>query len=132
MPRKSCTLSDSWRAESFPDQYGFQLKVLVFFAGAGEEEGVGHGGFALRYFGDDVGAAEPVSFGQIGGRPLRGVVGVRVIKACDVEIATSCFALDSDQFDKSNLIAVVGGIGTDVSGANRKVDDPAFRCGSAE
>ena len=60
-------------------------KVLVFFGGAGEQKGVGDRGLALGDCGDDIGAAEPVRFGEVGGGPLRGVVGVGVVEAGDLE-----------------------------------------------
>jgi|GEM_PF-3824594 len=58
---------------------------FVVFAGAGEEEAVGDLCGALLDGGDDVGAAEPVGFGEVGGRPLGGVVRVGVVEAYDVE-----------------------------------------------
>ena len=47
--------------------------------------------------GDDVGAADPVGFGEVGRGPLRGVVGVRVVEADDVEAEAAGLALDFDQ-----------------------------------
>ena len=55
------------------DEDGFLFEVFVFFGGAGEEERVGDGGVAFGYCGDDVGAAEPVGFRQVGEGPLGGV-----------------------------------------------------------
>ena len=54
-------------------------------------------GLALFYAGDDVGAAEPVGLGEVGGGPLRGVVGVGVVEADDVEREAAGLALDADQ-----------------------------------
>ena len=50
----------------FVDEDGLKLKVFVFFGCAGQEEGVGEGGFALGYGGDDVATAQPMGLGQIG------------------------------------------------------------------
>jgi hypothetical protein len=69
---------------------------FVVFGGAGEEEAVGEGGVALFDGGDDVGAAEPVGFGEVGGGPLGGVVGVGVVEAYDVEAGFAGLALGGD------------------------------------
>ena len=48
---------------------GFRLEALVFLGGPGQQEGVGDRGFALVDGGDDIGTAQPVGLGQVGGRP---------------------------------------------------------------
>ena len=76
-------------AGGLSDLDGLVGEGFVFFAGAGEEEAVGDlggaGGLVAVDGGDDVGAAEPVGFGEVGGGPLGGVVGVGVVEADDVE-----------------------------------------------
>ena len=67
--------------------------------------------------GDDVGAAEPVGFGEVGGRPLGGVVGVGVVEADDVEAAVAGLALRGDEFLGRDVVAVVRGVGAGVAGA---------------
>ena len=109
----------------FADKDGLGFKVLVFLGGAGEEEGVGDGGFALGNGGDDVGAAQPVGFGKVGERPLRGVVGVGVVEAGDVEALAAGLALDFDQFERGDLVAVVGGVGAGVAGGDGGFNLPA-------
>jgi hypothetical protein len=66
-----------------------------------------------------------MSFFEVGGRPLRGMVGMRVVEACDVKAAAACFALDFYQLGGSDLIAVVGGIGADVSGGQGSFNEPS-------
>jgi len=102
------------------------LEALVFLRGAGEEKGIGHLGFALRDLGDDVAAADPMSLGEIGGRPLRRVVGMGVIEAGDVETLFGGFALDLYQFNGSNVVAVMRLVGSCVSRAHRRRDQPSF------
>ena len=69
-----------------PDQ------LLVGFVAAGELEGIGQHGFAFFHAGDDVGTAKPVGFGEVGLRPLRRMIWVRVIEADDVLAALAAFA----------------------------------------
>src|ERR1700691_4036408 len=45
------------------------------------------------------------------------MVGMRVVKADDVEAALPCLALNADQFLGRDVIAVVGGIGARVARA---------------
>ncbi len=73
--------------------------------------------FALSHPGDHVGTPDPVCFGQVGLRPLRGVIRVRMIKADDVFVACASFALDADQFPGVDVIAVLRGIGTRIPAA---------------
>src|SRR5580698_404775 len=110
----------------------FWLKMLFFFAGAGEEERVGGGCVAVGDGGDDVGAAEPVGFGQIGCGPLRGVVGVGVVEAGDAQAQLAGVALDFDELKGSDLIAVVSGVSADVAGGDGGVDLPALGLCMAE
>src|SRR5207244_3398187 len=77
-------------------------------------------------------AADPVGFGEIGGGPLGGVVGVRVIETDDVERETAGLALDFDELLRGDVVAVVRGVGAGVAGANDLVDVVAFGVGFAE
>ena len=95
-----------------------RLEALVFFGAAGEEEGVGDGGFSLDDLGDDVAAAEPMGFGQVGCGPLCGVVGGGMVEADDVFAALAAFALDADEFFRVDVVAVVGRIGAGVAGTS--------------
>ena len=106
-----------WKDCGLFDGDGLRVEALVVFGGAGEEEGVG--GVALPFGdgGDDVGAAEPVGFGEVGRRPLRGVVGVGVVEADDVEAAVAGLALGGDELFGCDVVAVVGGVGAGVAGA---------------
>src|SRR5713226_4242369 len=49
----------------------------------------------LLHAGDHVGAAEPVRFGEIGLRPARGMVRMRVVEADDVLAALAAFPLNA-------------------------------------
>src|SRR5215472_6031967 len=112
------------------DRLGFE--ALVVFGGAGEEEGVGVGGVAYGDGGDDVGAAEPVGFGEVGVGPLRGVVGVGVVEADDVEALVAGLALGGDELFGSDVVAVVRGIGARVAGAEKRGDADGGGLGFAE
>ena len=92
-------------------------KGLVVFSGAGEEEAVSEGGVALLDGSDDVGAAEPMGFGEVGGGPLGGVVGMGVVEAYDVEAGFAGMALSGDEFLGSDVVAVMSAVGTGVAGA---------------
>ncbi len=47
--------------------YFFTHQFFVGLVAAGQFEGIGQHGIAFFYAGDDVGAAEPVGFGEVGG-----------------------------------------------------------------
>src|SRR4029077_11055645 len=72
---------------------------------------------------DHVRTAEPVGFGEVGLRPLRGMVGVRVVEADDVFVAGAAFALDADQFLRVNAVAVLRGVGAGIAAAGGREDD---------
>ena len=72
--------------------------------------------------GDDVGAAEPVGLGEVGGGPLRGVVGVGVVEADDVEAAVAGLALGGDELFGCDVVTVVRGVGAGVAGADDLAD----------
>jgi hypothetical protein len=84
-----------------------RLEMLVFFGSAGEEKRVCNSGLAMGDLGDDIAAAKPVGLREVSGRPLRGVVGVRVIEAGDFEALAAGLALNADKLDWRNLVAVV-------------------------
>ena len=44
---------------------------------------MGVGCLAVRRCGDDVGAAQPVRLGEVGGGPLRRMIGMGVVEAAD-------------------------------------------------
>ncbi len=107
----------------FHDLDGFVVEFFVVFGGAGEQEGVGRCGLAFFDAGDDVGAADPVGFGEVGRRPLGRVVGVGVVEADDVEARAAGLALDFDELLRGDVVAVVRGVGAGVAGADDLVDD---------
>src|SRR4029077_16931218 len=73
-------------------------------------------GFALFYAGNHVGAAEPVGFGEIGRRPSRRVIRMRVVEANDVLSAFAAFTLDADQVFGIDVVTVVCGIRPRIAG----------------
>ena len=105
---------------------GLLLETLVFFSESGEEEGVGDGGFAPFDGGDDVAAAQPVGFGLVVRGPVGRVIGVRVVKAGDLQAQAARLALDLHQFGGGDLKAVVGGISAGVAGRNGHGHAPAI------
>ena len=64
-----------------------------------------------------------MGFGEVGGGPLRGVVGVGVVEADDVLAAVAAFALDADQVFGIDVVAIVGGVGAGIAGAGGGGDD---------
>ena len=101
----------------------FVEEALVVLVGAGEFERVGDGRLTLFHAGDDVGAADPVGLGEVGRRPLGGMVGMGMIEAHDVLAAAPAFALDSHQLPGINVVAVVRGIGSGVAAARSRGHD---------
>ena len=67
--------------------------------------------------------------GKIGGRPLRRVIGMRVIEAGDLKAAAARFLRNLDQLRRSNFIAVVRRIRARVRCAYNGFDLPARRSG---
>ncbi len=92
-------------------------QLLVVLVATRQLEGISQRGFALFNAGDDVRAAKPVSFGEVGRRPLRRMVRVGVVEANDVLFTLAAFPLDSDQFFGIDVVAVLRRIGTRVARA---------------
>ena len=59
--------------------------------------------------GDEVGAAQPVGFGEVGDGGLGGVIGVGVVEAEEFASSGVCFAQDADQVFGSDLVVARGG-----------------------
>src|SRR5262249_4735425 len=102
------------------DFFGF--KMLIVFALAQQDKGVGARGRAFFYGGNHIGTAEPVSFRQVGLRPLRRMIWMRMIKTYDVETLLRRLALNGDQFFGIDVVAVVGTIVARVATANHLLD----------
>src|SRR3954470_7571179 len=88
--RSSCGILDSRKTRAggparLHSQNLLVHELFVFFRAAGESEGIRHVRFALGDTGDDVGAADPMGFGEIGLRPAWRMVGMGVVKADNVE-----------------------------------------------
>ena len=114
------------------DLDGLVGEGFVFLGGAGEEEAVG----SLRGSGldccDDVHTTEPVSFGEVGGGVLGGVVGVGVVEAYDVQALLAGFALGGDELLGGDVVAVVGAVGAGVAGADEGGNGDGVGFGFAE
>src|SRR6266852_982930 len=82
-------------------------KFLVGLVRTREFERIRSRRHALVHARDHVGTAEPVGFFEVGGRPLRGMIRVRVIEADDVLAALAAFALNTDKFPGIDLVAVM-------------------------
>ena len=91
----------------FVDLDGLRNEMLVFFGGSGKQERVGVFGVALHDFGDDGYAAQPVRFLEISCGPARGMTGVGVIKAGDLDASAASFMRDLHQLRWCDLVAVV-------------------------
>src|SRR4051812_13573384 len=101
----------------------FVDQALVGFVAAGQFEGVRQDSFSVFHTCDHVGAAEPVSFGEVGLRPFRGMVGVGMVEADNVFSAFAAFTLDADQFARVDAVAVVGGVGAGVAAGGGRGHD---------
>ncbi len=79
--------------------------------------------FPFFYGGDDIGAAHPVGFRKVGLRPLRRMVGMRVVETDDILAALAAFALNADEFLGIDVVAVMGGVGAGVAATRGAGDD---------
>ena len=127
--RGSCRLS-AWR--QIVDEDVLWCESFIFLAGPGKKKGPGDGGPALSKFRDEIAAAQPVRFSQIGRRPLCRVIRMRMIKAGDFKVAAARLAGDLHQFGGGDLIAVCGGTGLRIGCAQETIDAPTIRNGQAE
>ena len=109
-----------------PNQNRLLLEALVLLGVTGQQEGAGFRGVALDDAGDDVAAAQPVGFGLVVRGPVGRVIGVRVVKAGDLQAQAARLALDLHQFGGGDLKAVVGGISAGVAGRNGHGHAPAI------
>ena len=116
------------------DEFDFIVdELLVALVGSGKFERIRNRRLALFHAGDDVGAAEPVGFGQIGLRPAGGMVGVGMVEADDVFTTLAAFALDADQFAGIDVVAVMRGVSAGIAAAGgRGHDAGAIVAGTAE
>src|ERR1700691_3518343 len=96
---------------------------LISFVCTREFEGIGDRGFPMLHGGDDVGAADPVGLGEIGLRPARGMVGMRVVEADDVFTALAAFALNAHQFPGIDVVAVLGRVSAGVAATSSRGHD---------
>ena len=59
-----------------------------------------------------------MGFGEVSLRPLRGMVGVGVVEADDVQAEAARLALNFDQFLGRDVVAIMGAVGAGVAGAD--------------
>ena len=102
--------------------YGLVYELLIFFSGSGQKKRICNRSGAFWNARDDVGTSHPVRFCEISLRPLCGMIGMRVVKANDVQVAPSCLPLDADQFLGSDVVTVVRTICARVSCAFNRND----------
>src|SRR5579864_4892913 len=95
---------------------------FVSFIGARELKRVRHVRFAVGNTRNDVRAADPVRFLEIGLRPLRRMIGMGVIEADDVLVSLARLPLDANELLGIDVIAVLGGIGAGVAAASGRRD----------
>src|SRR5438046_9203985 len=72
-------------------------KALVRLVAAGKLERVGDIRFAGRHASNHVRATDPVSFFEICLRPLRGMIGLRMVESDDIFGTLSSLSLDPNQ-----------------------------------
>src|SRR5947207_9961079 len=97
-------------------------QLLVILVVPGELERIRQHGFAFFYAGDHVRAAEPVSLGVVGLRPLRGVVRMGMVEADNILFALAGFTLDVHQFFRIDVVAVLRRVGAGVTGTGKRSD----------
>ena len=68
--------------------------------------------------GNHIRIPDPTGVLQIGRRPLRGVVGVRMVDTYDFQSACAGILLDADQLNRIDAVAVVGRIGAGVAASH--------------
>ncbi len=106
--------------------------MLFLLGGAGEEEGAGGGRFSAADFGNEVEAAEPVRFGEVGLRPLGRVIGMGVVEAGDFEATQMGVAQDGGQIFGRDPVAVAWRLFFRVGGGYNGGDLPAAGGAGAE
>src|SRR6187402_16121 len=98
------------------------VKNLVVFVGAAEQERIRHLGLPLRYGRDDVTTTVPVRFVEVSLRPLRRMVGMRVIEPDDLQVLLPSLALCLDELLRGNVVTVMRGVGACVARAHQLYD----------
>ena len=92
-------------------------KLFIRFLGAGQFKRVRDRGFSLIHAGDDIRAADPMRFGKISRRPMRGMIRMGMIEADEVFSALPAFALDSHELAGIDVVPVLGRVGARVAAA---------------
>src|SRR5262245_29200986 len=110
--------------QSFLDYFNsFIHQLLIALIRACQFEGICQHRFAFFHAGDHIRAAEPVGFGEVGLRPLRRMIGVRMVKADDVLVALAGLTLDVHELLGIDVVAVLRRVGTGVAGAGKRSYD---------
>ena len=113
--RLGCKLSSANLSDNLD---GLAFKAFIFLSRAGQQKGVRlHGptsrqGFcpirgASSHPRNHIGTPNPMGLFHIRFRPLRRMVGMRMIKADDIQPATPCLLLDADQLLRRDVVAIV-------------------------
>src|ERR1700733_4109123 len=84
---------------------------------------------ALGYRRDHVRTPQPMRLGEVCRRPLRRMVGMRVIEPGNLQTLVARAALDANQLKGSNMVAVVRGIRPRIPGPYRLQHAPPLRLG---
>ena len=71
-------------------------KPLVLFPDSSQKKRVGLFGYTLFHASDHVRTAKLVGLTEIGRRPVRGMIGMGVVKTHDVQVASASLPLDAD------------------------------------
>src|SRR5689334_7246377 len=90
-----------------PDRDLFVLEPLTLFDLARQQERVRNRRLSLLDAGNDVRAADPMRFREIGRGPLRRVVGMRMVEPHNIPTLRPAFPLDLHQFAGRDVIAVL-------------------------
>ena len=105
----------------------FDLFIPQLFVGlirSGEFKRVGDDCFPVLHTSDDVRTPDPVRLFVISLRPLGWMIWMGVIKTHNVFPPVATFTLDSHQFLRIDVVAIVSRVGTGVAAASSVCHDP--------
>src|SRR5580698_3441748 len=105
------------------NSYFFIYKLFVILLGSGQFERIGDRSFSFFHASDYVGAADPVSFGEVGLGPLCRVIGMRMVEADNVFAALASLALDLHKFPRIDVVTIVRRVGAGIAGARGRSHD---------
>lgn len=96
---------------------------VPLFLSTPEKKRANIGGAAAQHTGDDIRAAHPVGFVEIGAREVWRSIWMRMIEADDAEPTVACLALNVDKLFWSDPVACSSRLATGIRAANDLADE---------